>query len=141
MNNVILTTMGMVLAGSSAMMTLDHSGDVLAKAGDRAIAGGAISVATQIAAAVQLYDLQEGRRYEARSLAGLVEADYLKSIPDNPARAGAPEVLIDTDGERYAAVPLGGQADGVCRALSKMTDGDRIGCLDVDGRKAAYLRV
>ena len=133
--------MGMMLAASSATMTLDYGGDAFAKSRDRAVAGGAISVATQIAAAVQLYDLQEGRRYEARSLDGLVESEYLKSIPDNPAKAGAPEVLIDTNGERYAAVPLGDDADGVCRAVAGMTDGDRMGCLDVEGRKTAYLRV
>jgi len=142
MNNVLLNVLGMLLAGSATMMTVDFGGDALNRAGARAVGASTIATASQIAAAARLYSLQEGSEYVGPSLQGLVDADYLGSVPSNPAKAGSPFIALDPDGDRVVAVPLGADARDVCGAVVKAADGDRIGCMEAsDGGHAVYSKI
>jgi hypothetical protein len=118
MNNVITTVIGMMLAGSTATMTVNYGGDAL-NAGLTKATAGAITAAVQVASAIQLYDVQEGSRFRGPSLRGLVDAGYLRSAPPNPAKAGDP-VVVEDGAVRMVAVPLGDDASDVCRAVERM---------------------
>lgn len=142
LNNVLTNVLGMLLAGSATVMTVDYGGDVLRSAGDRAVAASSIATASQIASAVKLYALQEGAAYEGSSLRGLIDADYLDGMPANPAKAGDPFLAMGPDGRRVAAVPLGASGAEVCRMAAKAADGERLGCMEAaNGSYAVFARI
>lgn len=142
MNNILLTVIGSALAASATTMSVSYGGDALRSGSDRVVAASALSTAAQIASAVQLYDLQEGEAYDGPSLSGLVDADYLKAVPENPAKGGAPVIGTDEDGERIAAIPLGSSASGVCEAARRIVSDARGGCMiGSDGASSAYVRI
>ena len=126
MNNVITTVVGMMLAGTSATMTVSYAGDALQAGLSRSVAATAVSNAVQVVAAVQLHDVQEGARYGQSSLQGLVDAGYLRAVPPNPAHAGDIRMVVDGS-ERAVAVPLGEDAAAICRAVARM-DAAGVGC-------------
>jgi hypothetical protein len=139
MNNVIMTVLGIMLAGSTATMTASYAGDALKSGASRTVAAGAVTAAVQVIAAVQLHDAQEGTRFEGPSLNGLIESGYLRSSPPNPARAG--DISIATDGEeRMVVVPIGDDAKDVCAAVDRMSS-PGVGCSSEGGRGAVLVRI
>lgn len=140
MPNIILSVLGLLLASATAGMSMSYAGDAMKGGADKALAASSISLGSQIASAVKLYDLQEGRKYAGPSLQGLVSAEYLSSIPENPAKAGSPIIAHDQEGQRIAGIPLGEDAQGVCATIESLSD--RAGCVQRDnGSALAYVRI
>ena len=139
----LLSIIGILLASLSGSMLVYYGGDALESGMSRAQAASAVMVVTQVAQAVQLHDLQEGTPYDGPDLNGLVETQYLRTLPPNPTGGDAPRIAL-RDGRRIVTMRLSG-ADGLtCEkvgSLLKRAPSGITGCDEEDGGPLVYASI
>jgi hypothetical protein len=127
-SNVLIGIIGVILFIGLALAGALFLGPRFQESSNSSKAAASIQAVSQLAAAGNLYRIQEGRDYDSWSPTGLV-GTYLKSAPSNPTSIDAPAPdYADAGGDRtsnvvarMAVMRVSGNATEICDTIAKQT--------------------
>ena len=123
MSNVLIGIIGVILFIGLALAGALFLGPRFQESTNNSRASAAVQAVSQVANAANMYQVQEGKVYTSTASTtaqGLVDAQYLKSIPSNPT--GSTGGAINVDGvAKNVTMTLGTNASAVCNAIAKQT--------------------
>ncbi len=124
MSNVLIGIIGVILFIGLALAGALFLGPRFQESTNNSRASAAVQAVSQVSSAINMYNVQEGRTYGTDTTGeGLVTDGYLKSVPSNPTGTGAIALDDASANPRYVTMPLGGNAEQICAAIVKQTQG------------------
>jgi hypothetical protein len=129
MSNVLIGIIGVILFIGLALAGALFLGPRFQEATQNSKAAAAVQSVSQVANAVELYEVQEGRRFAAGSSQPLIDAGYLKTSvanPLNPVWAVDTRTLAGVSGTGDAGVAAiaglaGDQNAKICAAIARQS--------------------
>ena len=121
MSNVLIGIIGVILFIGLALAGALFLGPRFQESTNNSRASAAVQAVSQVANAANMYQVQEGKTYTGADAQGLVEGQYLKSIPSNPTGTGGGAIVVDAAGTKLVTMTLGQNNAAVCNAIAKQT--------------------
>jgi uncharacterized protein (UPF0333 family) len=160
MSNVLIGIIGVILFIGLALAGALFLGPRFQESTNNSRASAAVQAVSQVANAVNMYQVQEGKTVSNTTPATglvsgqtahteLVTGQYLKSVPSNPTGTGLLNIQAGTSSNKTVTMALGTNAQAVCEAIHKQTGGTgttvptaignvAAGCSNVGGTYTAY---
>ena len=120
MSNVLIGIIGVILFIGLALAGALFLGPRFQESTNNSRASAAVQAVSQVANAYNMHQVQEGT--SAADVDELVTDGYLKSVPAN-ATGGTPPALGADGTAGYVTMALSTNADKVCEAIVKQTQG------------------
>lgn len=132
MQNVIIGVVGVVVLILLGWAAYSQLGPRFLQSANTSRAAAATQVVTQISAAANMSNLQNGLRITpTQGVLAFSTSGFLKSVPVNPTTGGPEPVLVDaagnaasTDAATFVAMVIGtgaGTQDAICAAIAKQS--------------------